>query len=333
MRQYCLRLTSRANDVFLQYLLDFLNLTDMNRNLPPLNSLRTFESAARCLSFTKAAGELNVTPAAVSQQIRQLEDHLGVSLFHRLKKEVRLAEEARVALPLMTEGFDKLAEATSRITRQDETGFLTVSTAPTFAAKWLLQRLPDFSSKYPDIDLRLDASLVPREFDRDSIDISIRLSQGDYPGLHVSRVFGEEFSPVCSPGFFKAQKTLTVPFDLKSCRLLHVDWGVLRNALPDWRMWLDTFEVEGVDPKHGPRFTVESMAIEAAINGDGVALVSHHAIAEDLKAGRLVKPFDLALQADFSYWLVCPHEYLHKAKVRAFCDWLLEQAAEDPMAS
>ena len=131
----------------------------MNRNLPPLNSLRTFESAVRCLSFTKAAGELNVTPAAVSQQIRQLEDHLGVSLFHRLKKEVRLTEEARVALPLMTEGFDKLAEATSRITRQDETGFLTVSTAPTFAAKWLLQRLPDFSSKYPDIDLRLDASL------------------------------------------------------------------------------------------------------------------------------------------------------------------------------
>ena len=234
---------------------------------------------------------------------------------------------------MITEGFDKLAEAINRLTQQEETEFLTVSTAPTFAAKWLLQRLPDFSSKYPDIDLRLDASLVPREFYRDSIDISIRLSQGDYPGLHVSRVFGEEFSPVCSPEFLRGPKPLTVPEDLNNYRLLHVDWGVLRNALPDWRMWIDTFEIEDIDSDHGPRFTVESMAIEAAINGDGIALVSHHAVAEDLKAGRLVKPFDLALQADFSYWLVCPHEYMQKVKVRAFCDWLLEEAAKDPMAS
>ena len=301
------------------------------RRLPPLNSMRAFESAARWLSFTKAAEELYVTPAAVSQQIKQLEDYLGVTLFHRMTRAVKLTEEARVVLPLMTEGFDKLADAIERLTQEEEKGLLTVSTPPTFAAKWLLQRLPDFSDKYPDIDLRLDASLVPREFARDGIDISIRLSQGDYPGLHVSRVFGEEFSPVCSPNFLTGAKPLQTPEDLKNHRLLHVDWGYLRGSLPDWHMWIKAIGIEGIDLDHGPLFNVESLAIEAAINGNGVALVSHHAVAEDLNAGRLVKPFKLALQADFSYWLVCPNEYLRRAKVRVFCDWLLEEAAKDTM--
>lgn len=302
------------------------------RKFPPLNSIRAFEAAARWLSFTKASEELSVTPAAVSQQIRQLEDYLGVRLFHRMTRAIKLTEEARAVLPLMTEGFDKLAEAIERLTLQQETGLLTVSTAPTFAAKWLLQRLPDFSDKYPDIDLRLDASLVPREFYRDGIDISIRLSEGDYPGLHVSRVFGEEFSPVCSPSLLTGTKPLHTPDDLKNHRLLHVDWGYLRTSMPDWRIWIKEVGIKDINIDHGPHFTIESMAIEAAINGNGVALVSHHAVAEDLKAGRLVRLFNLAIPADFSYWLVCPYEYLRRAKVRAFCDWLLDQAAQDTMA-
>jgi LysR family glycine cleavage system transcriptional activator len=303
------------------------------RKFPPLNSMRSFEAAARWLSFTKAAEELSVTPAAVSQQIRQLEDYLGVALFHRMTRAIKLTEEARVVLPLMTEGFDKLAEAIERLTQEKESGLLTVSTAPTFAAKWLLQRLPDFSDKYPDIDLRLDASLVPREFDRDGIDISIRLSEGDYPGLHVARVFGEEFCPVCSPDLLTGAKPLRTPEDLKKHRLLHVDWGYLKTSMPDWRIWMKAAGIKDINLDHGPHFTIESLAIEAAINGSGVALVSHHAVVEDLKAGRLVKLFDLAIQADFSYWLVCPHEYLRRTKVKAFCDWLLQQAAKDAMAS
>ena len=302
------------------------------RKFPPLKSMRVFEAAARRLSFTKAAEELSVTPAAVSQQIRQLEDYLGVVLFHRMTRAIKLTEEARAVLPLMTEGFDKLADAIERLTQDKETGLLTVSTAPTFAAKWLLQRLPDFSDQYPDIDLRLDASLVPREFYRDGIDISIRLSEGDYPGLHVSRVFGEEFSPVCSPSLLTGTKPLHTPDDLKNHRLLHVDWGYLRTSMPDWRIWIKEVGIKDINIDHGPHFTIESMAIEAAINGNGVALVSHHAVAEDLKAGRLVRLFNLAIPADFSYWLVCPHEYLRRAKVRAFCDWLLDQAAQDTMA-
>ena len=299
------------------------------RKLPPLNSLRAFEAAARWLSFAKASEELHVTPAAISQQIKQLEDYLGVALFHRMTRAIRLSEEARTVLPLLTEGFDKLAEAVSRLSHEEESGRLTVSTTPTFAAKWLLPRLPDFSDQYPDIDLLLDASFVPRDFDRDDIDISVRLSPGEHPGLHVSRIFDEEFSPVCSPGLLTGSKPLNKPEDLKHHRLLHVDWGYLSLSMPDWRMWSQAVGIEPFDLKHGSHFTIESMCIEAAINGSGVALVSHHAIEGDLKAGRLVKPFDLALPADLSYWLVCPPEYLRRSKVKAFSDWLLQQAANE----
>ena len=303
------------------------------RRFPQLNSLRAFEAAARWLSFSKAAEELHVTPAAVSQQIRQLEDFLGVTLFHRMTRAVRLTEEARAALPLMTEGFDRLAEAVERLTVTQETGLLTVNTAPTFAATWLLQRLPDFSEKYPDIDLRLDASLVPRDFEREGIDISIRLSQGDYPALYQARIFGEEFSPVCSPELLAGERPLQVPVDLTQHRLLHIDWGELHEAVPDWPMWFKAMGVNDIKSIPGPRFTIESMAIEAAIRGNGIALVSHHAVAEDLKAGRLVKPFDLAMPVDYSYWMICPHEYLRRAKVKAFRGWVLEQAADDSLAA
>ena len=301
------------------------------RKLPPLNSLRAFEAVARWLSFAKAAEELYVTPAAVSQQIKQLEDYLGLTLFHRLTRAIKLTEEARVVLPLITEGFDKLAEAIERLSLEEESGRLTVSTTPAFAAKWLLQRLPDFSDRYPDIDLRLDATLVPREFDRDDIDISVRLSPGEHPGLHVSRIFDEKFSPVCSPGLLTGAKPLNNPEDLKHHRLLHVDWGYLSLSMPDWRMWSEAVGIKDIDLEHGSHFTIESMCIEAAINGSGVALVSHHAVAEDLKAGRLVRPFDLALPAEFSYWLVCPPEYLRRTKVKTFCDWLLQQAEKDSL--
>jgi len=270
-----------------------------------------------------------VTPAAISQQIKQLEDYLGITLFHRLTRAIRLTEEARAVLPLMTEGFDKLAEAIERLSQEEESGRLTVSTTPTFAAKWLLQRLPDFSNQYPDIDLRLDATLVPREFDQDDIDISVRLSPGEHPGLHVARIFDEEFSPVCSPGLLTGANPLNRPEDLKHHRLLHVDWGYLSLSMPDWLMWSRAVGIDEISLEYGLHFTIESMCIEAAINGSGVALVSHHAVAEDLKAGRLVRPFDLALPAEFSYWLVCPPEHLRRTKVKVFFDWLLQQAEKD----
>lgn len=298
------------------------------RRLPPLKSLQAFEAAARWLSFSKAADELFVTPAAVSQQIKHLEVYLGVTLFHRKTRAVELTAEARTALPLVTEGFDRLAEAVERLAVDEETGLLTISSVPTFAIKWLLQRLPQFSTLYPDIDVRLDASLDLRDFDRDGIDIGIRLGMGDYPNLYTARIFREEISPVCSPDLLTGKNPLRCPEDLRHHRLIHVDWGDLSVGSPDWQMWTRAAGVEGVDLKHGPRFTVESMAIDAAINGDGVALISHSAVARDLQAGRLVRPFDLVLATDLAYWLVCPHRHLRRAKVRVFCDWLLEEAAK-----
>lgn len=299
------------------------------RRLPPLKSLQAFESAARWLSFSKAADELFVTPAAISQQIKQLESYLGIPLFRRLTRAVELTEEAKTVLPLVTEGFDKLAEAVERLAREEEAGLLTVSSVPTFAIKWLVHHLTDFSDKYPDIDVRLDASLDTRDFDRDDIDVSIRLGRGDYPGLYVARIFGEEVSPVCSPKLLDGARPLRTPEALRNHRLLHVDWGKLTQNSPDWRMWALAAGIEDIDVDRGPRFTIENMAIEAAINADGVALVSHSAVVEDLKAGRLVRPFDLAVQSDIGYWLVCPHAHLRRAKVRAFCDWLLAQVAVD----
>ncbi len=302
------------------------------RRLPPLNSLRAFESAARWLSFSKAADELFVTPAAVSQQIKQLETYLGVPLFHRMTRAVRLTDEARTVLPLITEGFDKLAEAVEHLSQDLETGVLTVSSAPTFAQKWLLPRLPAFAEKHPDIDLRLDASLLSRDFERDGIDIGIRLGLGDYPGLHVERVFGEQVSVVCSPKLLTGDPPLREPSDLQYFRLLHVDWGRFAVPLPDWQMWLTAAGLEDLKVKHGPTFTVENMAIEAAISGNGVALVSNYAVVEELKNGSLVRPFELAIKAGFSYWLVCPHAHMRRARVKAFSTWLQEEAEKDSTA-
>ena len=299
------------------------------RRIPPLKSLQAFEAAARWLSFSKASEELFVTPAAISQQIKHLEGHLGVVLFRRKTRAVELTEEARAVLPLVTEGFDRLAEAVERLGRDEEAGLLTVSSVPTFAVKWLLRRLPEFSDQYPEIDVRLDASLDLREFDRDGIDLSIRLGLGDYPGLHSTLVFYEEVSPVCSPKLLTGSLPLQAPEDLKNHRLIHVDWGNLAVQSPDWRIWTAAAGLDDIDVEHGPRFTVESMAIEAAINGTGVALTSHSAIAEDLKAGRLVRPFDFTLQTNIGYWIVCPQENLRRAKVRVFRDWLLEEARLD----
>ncbi|MEY8120267.1 MULTISPECIES: transcriptional regulator GcvA [unclassified Falsihalocynthiibacter] len=301
------------------------------RKLPPLKSLQAFEAAARWKSFAKAADELFVTPAAISQQIKQLENYLGVELFRRMTRAVQLTPEARTVLPLVTEGFDNLAEAVERLARDEEAGLLTISSVPTFASKWLLNRLPDFSRKYPDIDVRLDASLDFKDFDLDGIDVSIRLGMGGYKGLHVTQLLNEEVSPVCSPNLLNGPIPLCTPEDLVGHRLIHVDWGKMKTGVPDWQMWTKAAGVEGIKTGQGPRFTVEGMAIEAAISGAGVALVSHSSITDDLKSGRLVKPFDLDLKTDLAYWLVCPHSHMRRAKVRAFYDWLTAEAEKNKL--
>ncbi len=296
-----------------------------NRRLPPIKSLQTFEVAARSLSFSNAADELCVTPAAVSQQIKQLETYLGIPLFHRTKKNVQLTDEAAAVLPLLSESFDKLEEAVNRLARERWAGRLTVSSVPTFSIKWLVHNLAGFTRAHPEIDVRLDASVEFRDFQRDEIDVSIRFGLGNYPDLHVTRLFGEEFILICSPALLEGDQPLRTPHDLKHHRILHVDWGGLNSRSGEWHDWAKAAGVEGLDFEKGSRFTYESMAIEAAIHGNGVALVSYYAVLEELKSGRLVQPFDIKVESELAYWLVCPELHLRREKVKAFCDWILTE--------
>ncbi len=298
------------------------------RKLPPLNGLRAFEAAARHLSFSRAAAELHVTPAAISHQIKGLEDFYGVALFRRMPRAVLLTDEAQAVLPLVSEAFDKLAEASEMIKESEASGLLTVTSAPTFAAKWLVQRLPRFSALYPEISVRMDARLEIADFDRDQVDVAIRLGDGNYPGMKVDRMFQEEVLPVCHPDLLSGPHPLKEPSDLKHHTLLHVDWGNLSGPLPSWRMWLASAGVTDVNPDKGPVFTVESMAIQAAMSGSGVALASTYAVADDIKAGRLVVPFERSLPSHFGYWVVTPPRTANQPKIKAFREWILAEAAE-----
>jgi len=296
----------------------------MARRLPPLKALPDFEAAARHLSFTKAADELHVTHGAVSRQVKALEEHLGVTLFRRLNRTLLLTDEGQAYVAVVRELLERLAEATDRLKKRDERGGLTVSTSGSFAIKWLVPRLARFRAGHPEIDVRLQANDAIVDFARDDVDIAIRYGRGQYPGLKAERLMTEDFVPVCSPALLKGPHPLRTPEDLRHYALLHEE-GTQIN----WRMWLMAAGVEGVDPTRGPIYSHSSMVMVAAINGEGVALGRAALIAEDLAAGRLVKPFDLALAAEWAYYVVYPPRALARPKVAAFRNWLLEETASD----
>ncbi len=307
----------------------------MSRRLPPLNSLRAFEAAARHLSFKKAAGELHVTPAAVSHQVRTLEEYCGAQLFHRLARALRLTEAGQAALPPLREGFDKLAEAADAMRAGERAGILTVSVAPTFGAKWLIPRLDRFRAAHPEFDVRIDASYTLVNFAADGVDVALRFGRGVYRNLRSECLMSEVALPVCSPQLLERDPPLRRPEDLRHHTLLHVQWRTEDDAAPSWRMWLRAAGIEGVDAERGPRFNVEGMALEAAIAGQGVALASAAVVEGDLKAGRLVQPFPpSASQATaFSYYLVYPEAKAGDPKVMAFRDWVLAEVAPDENAA
>ena len=307
----------------------------MERRLPPLNALRAFEAAARHLSFSKAAAELNVTPAAISHQIGALEAFYGVQLFRRLTRALLLTEAGQSALPSLREGFDRLAEGAERLRAHQKSGALTVSVAPSFAAKWLVPRLQSFQQAYPDIELRIDANDNVVDFARDNVDVGLRYGRGHYPGLTVDRLLAEEVSPVCSPRLMAGPHPLRTPHDLRYHVLLHVDWKVMSEAAPNWRMWLLAAGVRDIDPSRGPRFTLESMVVQAAIEGQGVALTSNVLAADDIRHGRLVRPFDIALgrPESFAYYVVTPEWKAEQPKIRAFREWVIAESRRDPSAA
>jgi LysR family glycine cleavage system transcriptional activator len=302
----------------------------MARRLPPLNGLRAFEASARYLSFTKAAEELNVTPAAVSQQVKALEEYFGVQLFKRLTRALMLTDSGQLVLPILQEGFDKLAEADAILRNRRDDRILTVSVAPSFGAKWLVPRLERFRRAHPDYDIRIDATDAPADFRRDNVDIALRYGLGDYPGLVSECLLTEVGVPVCSPGLLEGEHPLRTPEDLRYHTLLHIQWKMESESAPNWRMWLRAAGYGDIDPDRGPRFSMESMAIQAAVDGQGVALISTALIEDDIAAGRLVQPFadEINHKTRFCYYLVFPEAHLQRPKVAAFRDWVEKEVAE-----
>jgi LysR family glycine cleavage system transcriptional activator len=295
------------------------------RRLPPLNALRAFEAAARHMNFSRAADELSVTPGAVSQQIQNLEDYIGGPLFKRTPKGLLLTDAAQTALPALREAFDRLAEAASLLTAVEEGRRLTVSVAPSFAAKWLMPRLGRFEAAHPEIEVWVNTGLELVDFASGEIDLAIRYGSGRYPGLEVTRLLSETVSPVASPELL-AEHPLDRLVDLAAHTLLHDGSPDADESCPDWAMWLAARGVKGVDGARGPRFNQSSLVIEAAVNGRGVALAKQTLAQADLDAGRLVQPFEDATAVDFAYFIVHPKAKARLKQVRAFTAWLTAEA-------
>ncbi len=302
----------------------------MPSRLPPLNALRAFEAAGRLASMSAAAEELAVTPAAVSHQIKTLEAHFRFPLFYRDVRSIRLTERGAALLPYLTEGLELWRQGCRNLETLDEDAPLVISSAPVFAGKWLVRRLSEFNSLHPEITVRLDGSLSVVTFSGDGVDAAIRFGTGPYPGLHADQLVSEDVIPVCSPALLHGDHPLLTPEDLAHHTLVHVDWFADAGTQPDWAMWLKTAGVSVPNSNKGPVMTSDSLAVEAAINAGGVALVSEFLVRQDLDSGRLVKPFDLVLPSDHWYWFVCPPDHLERPGVRAFRDWLVAAVHDDP---
>ncbi|MFQ5545550.1 MAG: transcriptional regulator GcvA [Acidiferrobacterales bacterium] len=300
----------------------------MARRLPPLGALQAFEAAGRYMSFTKAADNLYVTKSAISHQIKTLEDYLGVKLFHRSARQLALTQAGEACFPTLKEGFDRLAVALDRVNELETRDVLKISVSPSFAAKWLVPRLGQFEMLYPDIDVHMCAPIDVANLMREEVDSVIRKGPSQYPGLRVDQLWSELVLPVCSPSLLSGVRALRVPHDLRWHRLIHVDGVEYDDAHPDWASWLDAAGLRDIDPTRGLRFSLLSLAIQAAIEGRGVALVGSVLVEDDLATGRLVKPFDFDYP-DFSHahCIVTTEVAAKLPRVRAFRDWLLEQAA------
>jgi len=299
----------------------------------PFNALRAFEAAARHLSFKLAAEELFVTPAAISQQIKFLEETLGLPLFHRYNRKIELTDAAKGGLPKLIEGFALLSEAVNQIKQQQDSPALTVWTSPSFATKWLVPRLSEYRRERPDVDLSISVNrdlidngrakkTIPAEnFRRHKVDIAIRFGQGDYPGCRVDKLFSVSAIPLCSPTLLHGKHPLGTPSDLRHHTLLHDDTPY--EGRPSWSAWLQAAGVGDVDSTHGMSFNSAQLVLAAAINGQGVALTLQTLAADDLAAGHLVMPFDLSLPMDYAYYVITLEETAEQPKIKAFRDWLL----------
>ena len=304
----------------------------MDRRLPSMKALRAFEAAARHLSFTKAADELNVTQAAISHRIKTLEERLNVQLFRRFNRRLELTEAARVYLPSLRSAHDMVAAATDWITAPESSATLRVSVVVSFAAKWLLPRFKRFGQRHPDVDVQITADDRLVNFGGEDFDMGIRFGRGHYPGLRIDRLMEDRIIPVCSPSLLSGRHPLRSPEDLKHHTLLH-DLAWFEDERPGWALWLECAGVHDVDPTLGSGFNLWAMLIDAAVAGQGVALARAPLAEDDIRAGRLVQPFGPSFTTANAYWLVSPPDIADRHNVRVFRDWLLTEAGGAPERS
>jgi LysR family transcriptional regulator, glycine cleavage system transcriptional activator len=301
----------------------------MRRRLPPLNSLRAFEVVSRHESFRAAAEELHVTAAAVSQQVKALETHLGRKLLRRRSGGYSLTADALAGLPNLRAGFDQLSSAVETMMSGGQR-ILTVSAVPSLAAEWLVPRLHRFREQYPGLDVLLHASEELVDFEHSRVDLGIRYGTGRYPGLVSERLFVDEIFPVYSPRMLKGRAPLKKPGDLRGLPLIHTDWTPDRGHWPGWTDWMRAAGITGMDVSKGLRSSDGALVIQAAIAGQGVALGSKALVLEHLAAGRLIRPFRLSLVTDFAYYVVCAKSRADEPELRAIRNWLMVEARLAP---
>jgi LysR family glycine cleavage system transcriptional activator len=300
----------------------------MPRRMYPLNALRAFEASARHLSFVKAAQELSVTPAAVSHQVKKLEEYLGLSLFRRGARGLLLAESGQLLMGDLREIFLGLDKAMERVIDSDTRGSLTLSVAPTFAVMWLIPRLQKFYALHPDIDVRISTGLGLVDFQRDDFDAAIRLGDGQWFGLEATKLFDESVTPMCSPRLLEGPNALKTPDDLANHVLLHNHSMDFDPDAPTWDTWLEAAGVSGVNTSRGTHFSLPDYGLQASIDGAGVVLGWCALAAKDLAAGRVVEPFELTLSLGSSFYLVYPQAHSLRPNIAALRDWLIREVRE-----
>lgn len=293
----------------------------MADRLPPLTALRAFDAAARHMSFAKAADELSVTPAALSFQIKSLEEHLGAPLFRRLNRAVALTEAGATLAPGAAEGFRTLATAWRATQRLQDEQTLTVTAGPAFTAKWLAPRLFEFAQGHPEVELRFSASLKMVDLARDAVDVAIRFAHTVEPSLYAMPLVEEWVAPVMTPELALRYSDLD---SLKKAPLIFDDSISFLNPPSDWAAWFRAMG-EDVAPSHGPRFSQADHAVDAALAGVGVVLGRRALVVKDINEGRLVMPFKTALSVGARFWFLCLKGAEDRPQIKAFRDWMLAE--------
>ena len=301
----------------------------MLRHIPGLQSLKAFDASARHLNFTRAAAELNVTPAAVSHQIKELEDAVGVPLFQRTSRHMQLTRQGQVLKPAIADALEGITRALQKLRQVENPTQVRVTVSPSLAAKWLVPRFDRFLESVPGADVRIDVSSEPLDFDREDIDVAIRFGDGNYPNLVVEKLFHDTLFPVCSPELLRGAKPLKEPKDLLQFTLIHLDWEAQGAVWPNWRMWMLAAGVKDFNDTRGLHFSQTSLALQAAIDGHGVALGDSTLVGDDIASGRLVKPFELSLRspAQFAYHLITRRDTAERPMTKAFRNWIIAEAA------